>query len=123
MTDEVIILGGRRVFSCAPDGPRLNGEADALDLLGSLWGLEVDWLAVPVDRLGPDFLNLRTGVAGAIVQKMVNYRQPFAVVGDISAEVAESTALRDFVRESNEGEHAWFAPDMETFAARLAALR
>ena len=123
MDDEIITLGGQRVLSCHPDGPRLTRESDALDLLGSVWGQEVDWLAVPKARLGPDFLTLRTGLAGAIIQKLVTYRIRLAIVGDISAEVAASTALRDFVHESNGGRHVWFMPDMAAFEARLGSAR
>lgn len=120
MTGEVRHLGGRAVFLCAPDGPPVTSEADALDLLGGLWGLEVDWLVLSKERLGQDFLKLRTGLAGAVIQKFVNYRTRLAVVGDISAEVAASDALRDFVREANAGDHVWFVQDMASLEARLS---
>jgi hypothetical protein len=120
MGDEVRVLGGHPVLLCAVDGPPLAGEADALDLIGGLWGREVDWLALPKARLGEDFLNLRTGLAGAVIQKFVTYRVRLAIIGDISAEVAESDALRDFVRESNAGNSIWFVPDFALLEQRLS---
>lgn len=122
MGDAVVLLGGRSVLACAPDGPAVTGEADALDLIGSLWGREVDWLALPTARLGEDFLRLRTGLAGAVIQKFVTYGVRLAIVGDISAAVAASTALTDFVRESNAGDRVWFVPDMAALEACLATL-
>ncbi len=121
MGDEIRSVAGQAVLLCAPDGPRLSSEADALDLVGSLWGQEVDWLALPKARLGEDFLKLRTGLAGAVIQKFVNYRVRLAIVGDVSAETAESAALGDFVRESNAGDRVWFVPDLAALETRLAA--
>jgi len=122
MGDDIRMLGGRSVLLCPADGPLLASEADALDLIGRLWGREVDWLAVPKLRLGDGFLTLRTGLAGAVIQKFVTYSVRLAIVGDVSAEVAASDALKDFVRESNAGSRVWFVTDMATLEARLAGL-
>ncbi|MGZ9113175.1 MAG: DUF4180 domain-containing protein [Brevundimonas sp.] len=122
MDDEVRMLGGRPVLLCSDQGPRICREADALDVIGALWGREVDWLVLPKARLGPDFLRLRTGLAGAVIQKFVTYRVRLAIVGDLSVEVAESDALRDFVRESNAGGHVWFVPDIAALEERLNKL-
>ena len=122
MGDEVGNQAGQAVLLCGVDGTGLTSEADALDLVGSLWGQEVDWVVVPKARLGHDFLNLRSGLAGAVIQKFVNYRVRLAIIGDISAEMAASPALRDFVRESNAGDRVWFLADLAAMEARLAAL-
>lgn len=121
MDDAIRVLAGQRVFVCPEDGPGLDGEAAALDLMGRLWGREADWVAVPTALLGEDFLHLRTGVLGAVVQKFVNYHLRLAVVGDIGAPVAASEALRDFVGEANAGRHVWFVADLAELERRLAA--
>jgi hypothetical protein len=82
------------------EGPPIGSERDALDLIGATYGQEVDLVAIPVSRLDPDFLKLRTGLAGAFLQKLQNYGFRCTVVGDISAAVTASSALRDFVYES-----------------------
>jgi len=121
MGDDAITLGGRPIMLCAPAGARLDSEAAAVDLIGSLWGQEVDWLVLPTARLSEAFFDLRTGLAGAVIQKFVTYRLRLAIVGDISAELAASGALRDFVRESNGGDRVWFVPDLVTLETRLLA--
>ena len=103
------------------DGAVLRTEADALDLIGSLFGTGTEVVAVPVDRLAPEFFDLRTGLAGAVLQKFTQYRLVLAVVGDLTAHTAASTALRDLVRESNKGRHVWFLPDRPALDARLSA--
>jgi len=81
-------------------GPLLSSGADALGLIYDEAAASAEWIAVPVSRLDPAFVDLRSGVAGDIVQKFVNYGLRLAVVGDISELLARSGALRDFVRES-----------------------
>ena len=99
-----------RVAHIPADGPLLSTGADAL---GLIYGDAADWVAVPATRLDPAFFDLKSGVAGEFVQKFVNYRQRLAIVGDIGERLAESNALRDFVRESNRGRQLWFVADAD----------
>lgn len=91
-------------------------EQDALDLIGEAMGAGADLVALPVGQLAPEFFTLRSGLAGAVAQKFVNYRIRLAVLGDL---VSGSDALADFVRESNRGDQLWFLPDRAALEARL----
>jgi len=97
---------------CAAEGPKLDGERAATDIIGDLFGSGARVVAIPVERLGEGFLTLSTRIAGEVIQKFVNYGFQVAFVGDISEAVATSDALRDFVRESNRGRHVWFVADL-----------
>ncbi len=88
-------------FILPPDGPQIAAEADILDPIGNAGYNGADLLVIPVGRLSPDFFKLSTGLAGAILQKCMNYQLKVAIVGDISAYTAKSSPLRDFVYESN----------------------
>ncbi|WP_033820240.1 DUF4180 domain-containing protein [Kitasatospora sp. MBT63] len=120
MPETLQELHGTPVLLCAPDGPPLAGEQDALDLIGEAFGLGAHWVAVPAGRLPDDFFRLRTGLAGRIVQKFATYRLGFAVLGDVSRHTATGTALADFVRECNGGRQVWFLADAAGLADRLA---
>ncbi|MFD0562560.1 DUF4180 domain-containing protein [Kitasatospora saccharophila] len=96
------------------------GERQALDLLGDASYRGASWVVLPVERLDPEFFRLRSGVAGAVVQKFAQYRMGLAVVGDVAERVAASDALRDFVRESNRGLQLWFVADLPELAGRLS---
>lgn len=102
-------------------GPLLRSEDDARDVIQETFGTGIELAVVPIERLDPDFFVLRTGVAGVFVQKLVQYRLRLAVVGDISAHVAASDALRDWVREVNRGRDILFVPDVDALEARLKA--
>lgn len=120
MTGAVRQVAGVMVYVCAAEGPPLAGERDAVDLVGDALGGDARLIAIPVSRLGPGFLTLSTRIAGEVIQKFVNYGFQVAFVGDISAAVADSDALRDFVRESNRGRHVWFVDDLAALEAKLA---
>ena len=93
-----------------------------LDVIADAWHHEARWVVLPARRLDAGFFRLRTGVAGEFLQKLVQYRIGLAVVGDISAHLDGSSALRDLVRESNKGDQAWFLPTMADFDRRLGEI-
>ncbi|WP_152190844.1 DUF4180 domain-containing protein [Georgenia satyanarayanai] len=112
-------VGSTVVLHLPVEGRPIASEQDALDVVGDTWGTGAEVLAVPVERLAPAFFDLRTGLAGAVTQKLVGYHLRLAVLGDISAHLETSGALRDFVRESNRGHHVWFLADAAELTARL----
>ncbi|GAA3351176.1 DUF4180 domain-containing protein [Amorphoplanes nipponensis] len=118
MTDRLEQRHGVPVLICAPDGPPVTTEQDALDLIGAAFSRS-DVVALPVARLDPRFFTLGTGLAGAIMQKFVNYRVRLAIVGDITGHLAGSSALRALVEESNRGRQIWFVTDLDEFDAHL----
>ncbi|MFF3564437.1 DUF4180 domain-containing protein [Streptomyces sp. NPDC002574] len=118
MTDVVTERAGVPVLLLGEDGPRIAGPQDALDVIGAAFS-RAEVVAVPVARFDERFFALRTGVAGEILQKFVNYRLRLVVVGDVSAYTGAGTALRDLVRESNRGEQVWFVADLGELDARL----
>ena len=112
-------LHGVRVLECATDGAPLRNDRDAVDLISKAWEHRATLIAIPTERLGNDFFRLSTRIAGEIIQKFLIYGLRVAIVGDISQYVNESSALRDFVYESNRGEHVWFLPNIEELDKRL----
>ncbi|MET8310897.1 MULTISPECIES: DUF4180 domain-containing protein [unclassified Micromonospora] len=121
MPDEVQERVGVQVLVCDPAGPPIATEQDALDLIGAAF-LGAQVVAMPASRFDERFFSLGTRFAGEVMQKFVNYRLRLAVVGDISAHLAESSALRALVHESNRADHIWFVPDLDALDARLRAV-
>ena len=101
------------------DGATIATEQDGLDVIGSCYGEDIDIVVLPTERLAEDFFRLRTGLAGAVLQKFQNYGLRVAIVGDIARFTETSAPLRDFVRESNRGRHVLFVPDREALLAAL----
>lgn len=112
-------LNGVRILECDGVGAPLRNNRDLNDLVSTAWEHRARMVVIPVERLGEDFLRLRTGIAGEIVQKFVIYELRLAILGDISRYVDESTALRAFVYESNRGDKIWFVATRDELADRL----
>lgn len=121
MSASSVELHGVRVYVVPPDGPELRSGNDAVDIMSAASEFQATFIAIPVERLGDDFFDLRTRIAGDIVQKFVMYGRRIAIVGDISQRVAASKSLAAFVIESNRGRDLWFVNTMEELALKLTA--
>ncbi|WP_323013510.1 DUF4180 domain-containing protein [Devosia sp.] len=116
---KISVYNGLTLLEVDAEGPLLSSDRDAADLVGEGFGAEADLTVVPVARFSPEFLELRSGIAGIFFQKLQNYNQRLVVLGDIGAAVAASTSLHDFVSETNRRGHHLFVPDMAALKARL----
>src|ERR1035438_10856595 len=105
-------LHGIRIFDCPAEGPLLGNSQDAVALIGDAFGQAAKLIVIPASRLSSDFFRLRTGMAGDMLQKFVTYGLKVAILGDIEPHISASTALRDFVTESNRGDAIWFVPSL-----------
>jgi hypothetical protein len=112
---------GVRILRLAGEGPLIANERDAADIMGGVFSQRAHMVAIPVGRLVSDFFVLRTRIAGEVIQKFVTYDIRVAILGDISGPLAASSALRDFVTESNRGKQVWFLADIDELHRRLAA--
>jgi Domain of unknown function (DUF4180) len=77
----------------------LANLSDGLDLLGNLYFDGYDKIIIYETNISPDFFDLKTGIAGEILQKFSNYRVQLAIVGDFGK--YQNQSFKDFVFESN----------------------
>ncbi|MGA8671422.1 MAG: DUF4180 domain-containing protein [Terracidiphilus sp.] len=119
MRVDLYEIDGRRVLECPAEGPLLCTAQDAVDLIGQATSAGANLVVLPIRRLDPAFFQLRTGIAGEMVQKFVTYQVAAAIVGDTSQLESESKSLRDFIRESNQRGSIWFLANKEELRARL----
>ena len=120
MPSSCVEFNGVRVYRVPADGPELRTDRDAVDLMSAASGHRAALIAIPVERLGDDFFELRTRIAGEIAQKFVVYGARVAIVGNISEKIAASKSLAAFVSESNRGRDLWFVDSLQELANRLA---
>lgn len=119
MADRVIEIAGVLVLECAADGETIGTERDALQLIQRTFESGAQVVAIPVERLAADFFRLRTTIAGAMVQKFVQYRRRMVIVGDVSQFASESSAFAAFVEEANRGRDLWFVRDWSELQTRM----
>lgn len=91
----------------------------ALDLMATVrYETACDRIAVPKSAITEEFFMLSTGIAGEVLQKFVNYHCKLAIFGNYSHYT--SKPLRDFIYESNNGNHIFFAETKEEAICALA---
>ena len=66
----------------------------------------------------PDFFDLKTKIAGEILQKYSNYRMQLAIVGDFTK--YSSKSLSDFIYESNKAGRTIFVTSLEEAIEKLS---
>ena len=120
LATKIYELHGVRVVECAPDGKKLRTYQDAVDLIGKTFENRATLIVIPVECLDDEFFELKTRIAGELIQKFVQYRRRLVILGDISRHLAESSALRAFVNESNRGKEVWFLASRDDLEERLA---
>jgi hypothetical protein len=109
-----VVIHSKDTFTIAEvlgDGIFLRNASDALQLVFN--SHRADWLAVHEKNIAPEFFDLRSGIAGDVLQKFVNYQGRLAIIGDISRHTQKSEALAALVRESNRGKDVRFLEALE----------
>ncbi|MGR3857310.1 DUF4180 domain-containing protein [Chryseobacterium indologenes] len=89
----------------------IRSAQDVLDLMGNIYYQGFDKVILYEKNITPEFFDLKTKIAGEILQKFSNYRIGLAIVGDFSK--YESKSMRDFIFESNKTNHINFVPSLE----------
>ncbi len=64
-----------------------------------------------------EFFDLKTRLAGEILQKFITYQMKIAIVGDFS--IYSSQSLHDFIYESNKGNAIFFMPNEKEAVEKL----
>ncbi|MBD8069430.1 DUF4180 domain-containing protein [Bacillus sp. PS06] len=113
---------GHTIAIAHSDSILLTDEQSALDLIMSISSeTGSSRIVLNKEAIAEDFFNLRTQLAGGILQKFMNYSIKFAIVGDFSTYT--SKALSDFMYECNNGNHIYFAATEEEAIEKLANAR
>lgn len=112
-------MGGETVAEFTSDGVLLRTEADARDLILAAYKERASWVALHVANVNPRFFDLKSGLAGDVLQKFVNWKCKLAIVGDISPYIEKSESFAALVRESNRGRDVRFASDLDNVKYNL----
>ncbi|MBB2145970.1 DUF4180 domain-containing protein [Pedobacter sp. LMG 31464] len=96
----------------------IRNADDGLDLLGNLYYSGFDRIVIYEQNITPDFFDLKNGLAGEILQKFSNYRVKLVIVGNFTDYTTKS--IKDFIRESNNGNHINFLPNTADALQKLS---
>lgn len=100
------------------DHSMISGVSSALDLMAQAqYEFDCSKIIMNKTNIAEDFFDLKTGLAGEILQKFINYHVKIAIIGDFSE--YKSKSLKDFIYECNNGNHIFFLKDEQEALEKL----
>ena len=101
MNFNIITKENGRYLNCAPFTGVLSSEKDAIELVSACISNDTGSLLLHERSVSPDFFNLRTGLAGAVLNKFQIYNIKIALIIE-DMELLEGR-FGELVMESNKG--------------------
>ncbi len=111
-------INGSFIANIDCDEVIINNVQDALDLMADCGYKGSRKIIIHSKNIVPEFFDLRTRIAGDILQKFSNYNVDLAIIGDFSNPTSKS--LRDFIYESNKLGRINFVDSLDEAKDRLA---
>lgn len=109
---------GSKIVVVESAGPVITDAQSALDLMADVrYSFGCNKIVIEKQAVCEEFFDLKTKIAGEVLQKYSNYGVKIAIVGDFS--VYKSKSLRDFIYECNNGNQVFFLPTKEEAIERL----
>ncbi|PGS48287.1 DUF4180 domain-containing protein [Bacillus sp. AFS041924] len=110
---------GHEIAIVLADSVILIDEQSTLDMIMTItYDHNSNRIAINKEAISEDFFILSTKLAGAVLQKFINYNIKFAVIGDFSGYT--SKALKDFIYECNKGDNIFFVSSEQEAIDRLS---
>ncbi len=106
MKIEAHHINDTKIAEVISDDTIISKPEDGLDLLGNLYYQGFDKIIIQEKNITSAFFDLKSGIAGEILQKFSNYRVRLVIIGDFSK--FNNRSLKDFIYESNKGRHVNF---------------
>lgn len=121
MEITTIKRNGKEIAIVSTNEVLIKDVQSALDFMATVqFETGCNRIVIKKSAICEEFFQLKTRLAGEILQKFINYRVKMAIVGDFS--VYESKSLKDFIYESNKGKDIFFLPNEEQAAEKLLSV-
>jgi hypothetical protein len=107
-----------KVAEIISDNIVIKDTDDTLNLIYESGSKDAGKIILHEHQISPDFFDLKTTLAGEILQKFSNYRIQLAIIGDFSK--YKSKSLQDLIRECNRGNSVFFLENQDDAIKKLA---
>ncbi|NUY80691.1 DUF4180 domain-containing protein [Flavobacterium sp. MAH-1] len=112
------LIGNLKIAEVFSDVILINDAGEGLELLVNMYYQDFDRILVHETNIIPAFFDLKTRMAGDMLQKFSNYRMGLTIVGDF--EKYDSKSLHDFILESNKGQLINFSQSVDEALDRMS---
>jgi len=115
---KIVEINDQKIAELIAQDVVINDIRDAMDLMANADYQEAKRIIIEEKHLPKDFFDLRSGMAGEILQKYAIYRMKLAIIGDF--EKFKSKSLKAFIVECNRGDSIFFVPDRKTALRKIS---
>ncbi|PRT04866.1 DUF4180 domain-containing protein [Bacillus wiedmannii] len=121
MEIKKVVIDGINIAIIRNEKLLISDIQTALDLMATVQ-YEVDAKHIIIDKslITESFFDLKTRLAGDILQKFINYRVKIAIIGDFSMYTSKS--LKDFIYECNKGKDIFYLATEQQAIEKLSTL-
>ncbi|MCP1163888.1 MULTISPECIES: DUF4180 domain-containing protein [Bacillus] len=122
MEIKKLVIHGINIAVIKNDKVLISDVQTALDLMATVQ-YEVDSKHIIIDKslISDSFFDLKTRLAGDVLQKFINYRVKIAIIGDFSMYTSKS--LKDFIYECNKGKDIFYLATEQQAVEKLSTLK
>jgi hypothetical protein len=117
MKIEIHKTNGVEIAEIIADELVITSTEDGSDLAGSVYFQGYNKVIIYEKNIIPAFFDLKTGIAGEVLQKFSNFRIRLAVVGNWSLHT--NVRIQEFISEINKFGHINFTETKEEAVRRL----
>ncbi len=117
MDIEIIENNGIKIAKLLSDNIEINNPQDAVEILMNCRYQGAQSIIISEKNLNKDFFELKTKIAGEILQKFSTYDSKLAIIGDFNN--LERKSLKDFIYESNRLKRINFVSSIEEGIEKL----
>jgi hypothetical protein len=118
MQIKIVTVNGDKIAEVLSDDILIRETQDALDLMAEIRYMDSSKIIIHENNIIPDFFDLKSKLAGEILQKFSNYRMQLAIIGNFSKYSAKS--FKDFIRESNRYRRINFVSSFDAAVEKLS---
>lgn len=117
-----MVIDGINIAIIKNDTVLISDVQSALDTMATVqYKIDAKHIIIHKSLISEDFFDLKTRLAGDILQKFINYKVKFAIVGDFSMYTSKS--LKDFIYECNKGKDIFYLATEQQAIEKLSALK
>ncbi|MBL3821682.1 MULTISPECIES: DUF4180 domain-containing protein [Bacillus cereus group] len=122
MEIKKVVVDGINIAIIRHDRVLISDVQSALDTMATVqYKVDAKHIIIHKSLISEDFFDLKTRLAGDVLQKFINYKVKIAIIGDFSMYTSKS--LQDFIYECNKGNDIFYLSTEQQAIEKLSTLK
>ena len=119
MNFQIFEINNQKIAKVMVEQVVITNAQEALGVIANAYYQEATSIIIEERQLDSNFFDLRSKLAGEVLQKCANYQMKLAIIGEF--EKFKSESLQAFIVECNRGRSVFFVADTETAISKITS--